>query len=219
LDSKKNDGYISRMMKGITEGNSLRPAITPESLPSIILPQGGGSSRSNMIDDNFFNNNNINNSDDLKSSLTRISSGQNADFKSKSDNSENNNVLQKKNLTEEKQKEKEVSFRNSDFKDDDLQQTHKEKAKISSSETEIKIRDLDSNTNSNNSIKNKFDGLTGEVRRTSNPNIIPKTDDIKSITNLSNKKNDDFDFKHDILYSNNMVYNKLQKKWHNEKNF
>ena len=104
-NNKENNNidYISRMIRGITDANSIRPAVTPESIPSFLTSRD----TNNINDDNFNSNYNTSlNSPNSKESDPNVKDSMSENINSENEVFNNNKI-----------KKTEISFRvNHDYR-------------------------------------------------------------------------------------------------------
>ena len=219
-NKNNNIDYISRMIRGITDANSIRPAITPESILSFLTQ----SRNTNNIHDHNFNSN-------YNTSLNSPPSSQESDPSVKDSISENI-YSENEGFNKNKLKKTEISFHDSE--------SDANRINMSNKKTEISFHDSESdanrinmshkktdNSNSNSDLSpekvtksrqsnvkmnaeisnlNKSDSHSSNLKQNNIPDVSYKTK-IMPETYISNKNNVDFER---VLYSKN-ANNRLQK--------
>jgi hypothetical protein len=197
-----NNGYISRMIRGITNTNSVRPAATPESVFPFFLGQNRDSNNININDNNFISNYDTN----LNSPVSQDSRSNIRDSLSENIYSENDEP------NKNKLKKMEISFHDSDSESNKI---HISTQKVKSSDLDSQMKEMKSTesnfrTNSEISNLNESDNLSRKLK-INNP-AMSYQNNFKADTYLSDNNNNKNNF--DIeksLYSRNIMYNKFQK--------
>lgn len=181
-NSNNNNGYISRMIRGITDANSIRPAVAPESIPQFLLEQNRDTNNINGGDFNSNYDTNLN---------SPSSQGSRASVKDPIlENTFSENIDSNKNKLEEMG----ISFHNFD----------------NPAATKIKniSNQIAKSSNSEGSNLNKSDNLSRKLKINNNPDIL-NNNNFKPETFFSkNKNNIDLE---KSLYPKNIIYNRLQK--------
>jgi len=198
-NNNNNLGYISRMIRGITDTNSIRPAITPESIPSFLIQNR---------DTNKINNDNLNTNynTSLKSTMPEESGPNFRESTSKNINSVN------EGFNNNKLKKTEISFNDSDSNakrinlPNEKAESSKSDSVLSSEKVTTKSRQPNIPINTVISNLNKSDDLSINLK-TRNHDIINYKTRIMPERSLSKKNNIDFER---ILHSKYAI-NKLQK--------
>src|SRR5215207_722691 len=103
-NKNNNIGYISRLIRGITDVNSIRPAVTPENITSLLIQNRN---TNNIQDHNFnsnYNNTSLNSSPTSQESIPNVR-----------DSMSENIYSENEGFNKDKIKKTEISFHNSEL--------------------------------------------------------------------------------------------------------
>jgi hypothetical protein len=187
MDNNNNNGYISRIIRGITNANSIRPTVTPDSILSFLTQNKDTYNISRNDDGNFNSNYDIDlNSSKSQNSLTNSRDSIPENFRFENEEFNNNKLKTRK----------EFSFR-------DTEDSEAGKAIImSNKKTKSSILDI-SNQNISNNLARKLN--------INNPDINYKNN-FKPEAYLSNNNKNINDLDRSLYSSKNTINNKLLQK-------